>query len=94
MENGWKGEGIVDFFLWDCELWQTWFYSFPDFDHVQLEIAYGYVHSDLGSEEDSHCSEDEYAWQMMGKSRRRTTEEVVEHYLGSISTQNGRLLRF
>jgi hypothetical protein len=45
-QKGWIGKGIVDFLIGDAELWETWFWSFPDYDELQLE------YTSLSNEED------------------------------------------
>jgi len=35
-QNGWNGEGIIDYFLGDVGLWESWFCIFPDKEKLAL----------------------------------------------------------
>jgi hypothetical protein len=58
-EKGWVGEGIVDFLIGDAELWETWFWSFPDYDKLQLEYTSLYDDGEVRDGLDMSDEEDE-----------------------------------
>jgi hypothetical protein len=39
--NGWRGEGIVDYFLGETDFWKTWFWSYPDLRKMRVPVKGG-----------------------------------------------------